>query len=131
MDRSGRMESRGAETDARGERIRLAPGTRLDLGGIAKGYIVQAAVREIIVDIPTLVLHARAELPVGTAVELLLISPSMFCREQLVAEVIWQTADEVEGGFLTGLQFRSPLTRFALLDFVVQHQGQFDAFAQT
>ena len=41
--------------DPRSERVRLAPGTRLDLGGIAKGYIVQAAAREIIVDIPTLV----------------------------------------------------------------------------
>jgi hypothetical protein len=74
----------------------------------------------------------RERLPAGAAVELVLISPSMFCREQLVAEVIWQADDEEEGGFLTGLHFRSPLTRFALLDFAVQHQeGELDLVART
>ena len=72
----------------------------------------------------------RQQLPVGTAVQLMLVSPSMFCREQLVAEVVWQAADVEEGGFLTGVHFRNPLTRFALLDFVVQHQAEVDLLAR-
>src|SRR5881392_3016401 len=58
------------------------------------------------------------ELSVGAEAVLVFISPSLFSSERCLAEVVWQSADE-QGGFLTGLRFRRPLTRFALSDFVV------------
>ena len=59
---------RRVELDASRSAIRIAPGTRLDLGGVAKGYILQAAVRQLDArGVTRVLLEAGGDIVVGAA----------------------------------------------------------------